>query len=182
MSVAIVQQVKAELEAAGVDLSGPCGAFKITHRVGWRLRHQGWGFVAKRPEQNGCTINSGRYGVDVLAQQTGTCVDILINSETDNDPAWNLTGAIDPTTWRAPFEPPALSQPPQPPQPPIDVGQILTRLAWLSAQIAELTVMVRRLAARPAPSYSGTVAIRYLGSSPITHTPTGATDDESTPA
>src|SRR6185436_18169417 len=41
----VVQAVKADLVARGVNISGPCGAFQITGRVAWILRNEGWGLL-----------------------------------------------------------------------------------------------------------------------------------------
>ena len=50
---AVVAQAKADLDAAGHDLSGPCGAFSITHRAAWRMRGEGAGLLYK-PGGNNC--------------------------------------------------------------------------------------------------------------------------------
>src|SRR5215218_3497167 len=86
---ALVAAVKADLVARGVNISGPCGAFQITGRVAWLLKDEGWGLFTKNPAQNGCTVNGARYAVDVLIQKpTAQAVDMLVNSETQNIPAW----------------------------------------------------------------------------------------------
>jgi hypothetical protein len=103
----IVAMVKADLVARGVDISGPCGAFQITGRVGWILRHEGWGLLHKNPGNNGCSINGDRYAVDFLVHNpSGQGVDMLINAETENIPAWQLFPLPqnpDLTLWRPPF-------------------------------------------------------------------------------
>jgi hypothetical protein len=100
--VDVVARIKGELVAAGVDLSGPCGAFQIVKRVAWELRQDGYGLVAKTPSQNNCQ----GYGVDVVMFQNGDCWDILINSETENIPAWNkVSMPPSPSAWRAPIDP-----------------------------------------------------------------------------
>ena len=102
---ATVSAVKADLVARGVSIAGPCGAFAITGRTAWALRGEGWGLIAKNPGQNGCSTNGERYAVDALANRiTGQWVDLLINSETENVPAWQLHEGTPDSFWRAPFE------------------------------------------------------------------------------
>ncbi len=118
MAVEDVQAVKDQLVAQGVNLSGPCGAFQITGRVAWRLRAQGWGLIAKSPGQNGCDVAGGRYAVDAIMLQDGTTIDLLINSETENTPAWQQVGSAPVSAWRAPFDMGGVITPPPPPPPP----------------------------------------------------------------
>jgi hypothetical protein len=100
----VVAAVKAALVARGVDLSGPCGAFEITGRVAYVLRGEGWGLVAKSPAQNGCSVpGHERYAVDAVMKPDGTTIDLLVNAETENRPAWQPTGAAATSSWRAPF-------------------------------------------------------------------------------
>jgi hypothetical protein len=105
---AVVAMVKADVVARGIDISGPCGAFQITGRVAWLLRHEGWGLLHKNPGNNGCSTNGGRYAVDFLVHYpSGQGVDMLINSETENIPAWQLFPLPpnpDLTLWRSPFQ------------------------------------------------------------------------------
>ncbi len=117
---ATVVEVKSALVSANVDLSGPCGAFAITGRVAYVLRAEGFGLIAKNPGQNGCETVQGRFAVDALALSDGTAFDILINAETQNTPAWQLTGATSPANWRAPFEMPFPGVEPPHPQPTPD--------------------------------------------------------------
>jgi hypothetical protein len=130
MSLAIVQQVKAELEAAGVNLSGACGAFAIVQRVAWRLRDQGYGLLGgKSPGQNGCTVGSERYSVDWILKADGNGVDILRNAggnvndpaEPANVPTWNEDHA-DPALYRPAIDPGDAPAPP-PPVPEPDPGE-----------------------------------------------------------
>ncbi len=122
---ATVSDVKAALVARGVNLAGPCGAFQMTGRVAFILRNDGWGLIAKNPGNNGCDVSGqGRFAVDALANRiTGQWVDLLINSETENIPAWQLHEGTPDSFWRAPFEmdgpaPPLPPTPPVPPTPP----------------------------------------------------------------
>jgi hypothetical protein len=115
----LVREIKAALEAHGVNLTGPCGSFQITSRVAWALEKDGVGLVAKNPGQNGCTVNGQRYAIDAVMLRDGQTWDLLVNGggvedalgipipHTGNEPAWQVTGAQPPSAWRAPFNPDA---------------------------------------------------------------------------
>ena len=133
----IVVTVKSQLEATDVDLNGPCGAFQITGRVAWILRAEGWGLITKNPGQNGCSVDGrDRYAIDALAKQDGSLwVDLLINAETDNTPAWQLhAGSGQPSSdWAAPFD---LGGPVTPPPSNEDHDAIVDLLGDLQQQFA----------------------------------------------
>ena len=96
----LVRAVKADLEARGVDLSGPCGAFAITSRIIWALRTEGAGSLEKLTG-NQC---AGR-AVDIICFAEGQIVDILGDAGGANLPIWQPGDAVDPARWRAPVEP-----------------------------------------------------------------------------
>lgn len=147
--VSVVVAVKQQLEAQGVDLSGPCGAFQITKRVAWRLRNEGAGLLAK-PAGNNCD----GYSVDFITYPDGAGVDILGDSGTANRPNWDPSeppGALV-GRWRAPFDPdPVIGIPvpiPAPPvvftPPPVDLqALILAELRAHEAAEAEFREQVR---------------------------------------
>jgi hypothetical protein len=118
----VVAQVKADLVARGLDISGECGAFRIVLRVAWTLRGQGAGLVAK-PGGSNCQ----GYSTDLI-QFSDRWVDILGDAGGMNAPAWAEHADVTPSMWRAPFDPgdtPAPAPIPQPtpqpiPAPPID--------------------------------------------------------------
>jgi hypothetical protein len=102
-SARYVAAVKAQLEAEGADLAGPCGAFRITQRVAWGLRSTGVGLLSK-PSGNQCD----GYSVDYLIYPTGDGVDILGDAGGRNLPQWadkpgEFRGEIH--RWRAPVQP-----------------------------------------------------------------------------
>lgn len=142
MSVEIVAIIKANLEARGVDLSGTCGSFQITARVAWALREDGWGLIAKRPDQNGCTVYGQRFSHDALVMVDGSAaVDLLVNSETENRPAWNATGLPPAGSWRAPWNPDATTEPvptPAPPASEVPPDALLTLLTAIETRLTEL--------------------------------------------
>ena len=85
----VVREIKADLIARGVNLSGPCGAFQITKRVAWRLREQGYGLLGgKSSAQNGCATNGDKYAIDWLLKASGEGVDILSDAGGDNGVIW----------------------------------------------------------------------------------------------
>jgi hypothetical protein len=126
----VVDDVKHELIARSVDLSGPCGAFQITKRVAWRLRAQGAGYIRKNPGQNNCEL----HGVDIVMYRDGRIVDILSDSGISNGPTWDTSKApVDPALWQEPQDPgdPVVEQPTDPGTPivvqpaPINIQAIL---------------------------------------------------------
>lgn len=102
MSVEYVRAVKAQLEAAGENLIGPCGAFKITSRVAWGLRGAGIGLLDK-PGGNQC---SG-FATDVLVLPNRTdIIDILSDGGGQNTPSWYIReNEVSVDRWRAPVQP-----------------------------------------------------------------------------
>jgi hypothetical protein len=114
----VVAQVKAQLQAQGVDLSGPCGAWQITKGVAWALQAEGVGLLSK-PSGNNCD----GYSVDYVTYQDGSGVDILGDAGTTNAPGWDVNeppGALL-GRWRAPIAPGGTPPPPVvvvPPAPP----------------------------------------------------------------
>jgi hypothetical protein len=95
----VVARIKEELEARGVPLVGPCGAFQIVKRVAWALRHEGAGLLAK-PQGNNCE----GFATDIIAYPDGRIFDVLTNGGGDEDasgnpipgtgngPVWNPAG------------------------------------------------------------------------------------------
>lgn len=141
MSQQLVAQIKAQLEAKGMDLSGPCGAFQITKRVAWALRAQGAGLLSK-PSGNNCE----GYAVDIVMFPDGTGVDCLSDGGGSNGPTWGATEiadgvsryrpAVDPGDTPDPVPPPPLPPPPPPVPQPVDLQPILNAIASLQGQVA----------------------------------------------
>lgn len=95
-----VAEVKARLQASGVPLSGPCGAFAITKQVAWDLRHGGAGLLSK-PSGNNCE----GYATDIIAYHT-VAYDILGDGGNANNPQWAETDVDDlAARWRPPVQP-----------------------------------------------------------------------------
>lgn len=129
----VVGSVKAGLQARGVDLSGPCGAFQITKRVAWTLRGDGAGTLDK-PAGNNC---EGR-AVDIIVYPDGHGYDILSDGGGANGPAWNDVGIDNGAgRWRPVTSDPDAGVPPVVSGPPpiinIPPAQILDLSAVLAA-------------------------------------------------
>lgn len=129
MSQAIVADVKRQLEASGVNLSGNCGAFEIVKRVVWRLRDQGFGLVA----DGGQTQCQG-YSTDVIQNQS-VWVDMLGDAGGLNTPVWSEHPNPNPAVWRAPIDPgdtpvpgPEPTPDPPPPAPPCDLSPVILEI------------------------------------------------------
>lgn len=91
-SSAYVAAVKQQLQEQGVNLTGPCGAFAITKRVAWGLRHLGAGLLSK-PHGNNCE----GFATDIVLFRDGHAVDILGDGGNSNTPLWSLTDVEDPS-------------------------------------------------------------------------------------
>lgn len=155
MSKQIVEQVKLALEQAGADLSGPCGAFKITKRVAWHLKDKGFGLLSKTSGNN-CED----FATDIVVDENGGYYDILGDGGGANDPQWPETPeAGDKSRWRAPVDPrDVIIVPPEPdpepvdpkpePKPEFDPTPILTRLTGIETHIIELWKALEGLGTR----------------------------------
>jgi hypothetical protein len=101
-SAAYVAAVRAECLAAGLDLSGPCGAFQITKRVAWGLRGAGIGLVSKSSGNN-----CDGYSVDFLCWKGGDGVDVLGDAGGMNLPQWSDRPRefVGQDRWRMPVQP-----------------------------------------------------------------------------
>jgi hypothetical protein len=108
MSIELVRAVKTRLQADGVNLSGACGAFRITNEVakmlnaGATVDNKGrlpWGLLRKDggnravPTDGGCVngdeSSAPGFATDYLIQRdTWLGFDILGNSGGTNDPQW----------------------------------------------------------------------------------------------
>lgn len=131
----VVAAVKSELQARGVDLSAPCGAFQITKRVAWRLRAEGAGLLSK-PGGNNCE----GYSVDYVVYLTGRGADILGDAGGANIPGWNEE--TDPdfvARWRPAFDPGDT---------PVVVGPPAAPPVILTPSTAALEALVRDLQQR----------------------------------
>lgn len=102
MNAQYVAAWKSRLEAQGVSLSGPCGAFEITKRVVWGLRSQGAGLLSK-PSGNNCN----GYSTDYVVFQNGDGVDILTDGGGTNGPQWVVYEGefLGSGRWRPPVQP-----------------------------------------------------------------------------
>lgn len=105
-TAAYVAKVKARLEAAGIPLNGPCGAFEIVKRVAWDLRHTGIGLLSK-PGGNHCVVNGEGYSVDYLVLANGDGVDMLSDAGSTNGPQWDVKPGefAGSDRWRPPVQP-----------------------------------------------------------------------------
>jgi hypothetical protein len=97
-----VAQVKAALEAQGVPLSGPCGAFEIVENVAYGLRFVGYGLLEKSGGNN-CKS----YATDVIVCPNRIdIVDLLGDSGGLNTPSWHVRpNEVTSDRWRAPIPP-----------------------------------------------------------------------------
>lgn len=125
----VVENVKAQLVARGMDLSGPCGALQITKRVAWMLRGQGAGLLEKA-SGNQCESRA----VDILVFQDGHGFDILTDGGGANGPSWaDVPIADGAARWRPVVADPdagvIVAPPTPPPNPPVDLSAVLAKLA-----------------------------------------------------
>jgi hypothetical protein len=173
--VEVIASVRADLAQRGVSIAGPCGAFEIISRAAWEMRDAGVGlFGGKNPAQNGCTVNGERYAVDVLVSRDGCAYDALINSETENRPAWQLLGCSAAGSWRAPFArdvvdpsipsvssaPATLPPPPPAPLPSVDLTPLSTRMDLVVDRLGALSVQLISIDTRLAAIEAEQKALR----------------------
>jgi len=179
MSLKLVQQVKAQLEAKGLDLSGPCGAFAIVKRVAWLLRDSGAGLLDK-PAGNNCN----GYAVDIVCYPNGKIRDILGDAGGANIPQWQdgELEVVDPGRYRMALDPgdEPLPSPPLPtptPQPPsVEVAHLLIALDQLrDGQIAlgqQIDTLIQRIDDTPPPQIPAVKFPSYVGRVPYLGTVT----------
>lgn len=170
MSIEVVQKVKADLERAGVDLSGPCGGFQITKRAAWRLRKSGAGLLSK-PAGNNCD----GFSVDYIVFQESfgvRGVDCLGDAGGENRPQWSDNG-VDPALagrWVAPSYPGDLfpaepddddelpSQPGQPAPGQPQAGDLEARLSDLEERVASLLSTLAALSSEVSNTHAAVSA------------------------
>lgn len=137
MSQALVAQIKAELEARGVPLAGPCGALQITKRVAWALRSTGAGLLNK-PAGNNCES----YAVDIVAFPDGGIRDVLGDGGGANIPQWGDLQLVDPARYRPAIDPgdqlPPIDLPPPLPPVTVDLSAVFAEIDGLRARIKTL--------------------------------------------
>lgn len=165
MSLKIVQDAKKTLEDLGENLTGPCGALRITNLVAWQLRSSGAGLLYK-PAGNNCLERA----VDILAYADGRIRDILGDGGGANTPQWpeGDLEIVDGARWRAPMDPNLPDPTPTPipvPDPlpapipvPGDLAPILAEIdalkvanAVLKATLEVLRVRIETIELKPAP-------------------------------
>jgi hypothetical protein len=88
-------EAKAQLQAAGRDLSGDCGAFAIVDRAARNMGH-GAGFKIK----SGTSCNG--YSIKSIMFPDGADFVVLISPGTTNGPTWGFFAYSDPGIYAAP--------------------------------------------------------------------------------
>lgn len=96
---AVVAQAKADLEAAGHDLSGPCGAFAIVKLAAFRMG--GGAGLLDKPAGNNCE----GYATDIIVYPDGKHYDVLVGGGETNGPSWQDAGTVDPSRYRPAVDP-----------------------------------------------------------------------------
>lgn len=96
---AVVAQAKADLEAAGHDLSGPCGAFSIVKLAAFRMG--GGAGLLDKPAGNNCE----GYATDIIVYPDGKHYDVLVGGGETNGPSWQDAGTVDPSRYRPAVDP-----------------------------------------------------------------------------
>jgi hypothetical protein len=125
-----VATAKADLERAGVPLSGPCGAFAIVQLAAWRLRASGAGLLTKNSGNN-CQ----GFSVDSIAYPDGELYDVLGDGGGENRPQSIPQQPIDPTRFHGAFVNGVVADvaadgapaAPPPPNPAEDSDEVLAR-------------------------------------------------------
>ena len=92
---------------------GEANAWRVSNATAYTWKHEGWGLLAK---PTGTNYNG--YSIDVIVNvQERQAVDVLISSETQGVPTWNVLAWEDrfASLWRAPLPPDDGPVPPDPP-------------------------------------------------------------------
>lgn len=151
-----VATAKADLERAGVPLTGPGGAFWIVQLAAWRLRASGAGLLTK---------NSGNnfegFAVDIIAYGDGSIFDVLGDAGGENKPQSLEQEPVDPTRYHAPFLgavvgavvngnplPPQTPPPSPQPAPDADILTLIASNARLIAVLADTVTAINALNTR----------------------------------
>jgi len=101
----VVTTVKAALVAAGHSLTGDCGAFDISKHVAWKLNTVGGGTEDAGLLDKPSGANCMGYAAGIICYPSGQIFDILGDAGGANNPQWLDDGLVDPTRYRAPFDP-----------------------------------------------------------------------------
>lgn len=151
----VVANVKRELQQAGVDLSGPCGALRITNAVAFRahyaLLHKAGGFRAILKEDGSCLTGEQSsdpegFATDyIIDPKTGFGYDLLGDGGGANNPQWagpeNAPDMVA-RNWqnlREPFDPAAyLKTTPAAPAAPVPPTTVVLDLSSVQAQLAAI--------------------------------------------
>lgn len=88
-NTAAVAKAKADLQAQGVDLSGPCGAFRITNLVAWRFRPS-YGHLIKQGGNRAIIRTDGTCVSGDVAPGPGYATDYIIDRATGF--GWDVLG------------------------------------------------------------------------------------------
>lgn len=83
----------------------PAQLATLLNTVAWKNSSNGWGLLSKTGGNN-CPFASGPVSCDILFHRpSGLHYDVLIDSENQATPTWNLVGPIDISRWVAPVQP-----------------------------------------------------------------------------
>lgn len=156
----VVAQAKADCEAAGLNLSGSCGAIRITNLTAWRL---GYKLLGKAGGTRACLradmscVTSGEPGYAdgyIIHVPTGYGADILKDAGNTNGPAWQPEteeAERNLKSWKDPlFDPAVMSgEPPTPPGPePPNHDELEQRVTDLEAAVTILATQAEQDRAR----------------------------------
>lgn len=145
------------------------------------LEDPAWGRKARRAG------DWASRNADVVAYRwpSGAWVYVDIVGASDSPqarPAWQVVQPVDGAWMACPAAAPPSEPEPQPPG--SDQAAVLAAVADLRAQLATMQAALEELRARPLPAcpaptiewptYEGTVRVPFLGSAPVTLSPTGA--------
>jgi hypothetical protein len=130
----VVARIKSALEAKGISLTGPDGAFEITSRVAWELRGEGAGLLDK-PGGN----QSHGFATDIICYPDGQLWDILGDGGGANIPGWRESDKVDPSRYRPAKQ---MDDIPDPPDPDPKLSEALKAVA---AKVEALTSLVSSL-------------------------------------
>jgi hypothetical protein len=100
-----VADVKAHLQAAGINTAGAAGAFEVIKHVAWGLRQRGVGLLRKDTGENVVAWHGINFSAGRLCYPDGHIFKLLTDVGGANGPTWADDGDVDPARYVPAIDP-----------------------------------------------------------------------------